>query len=354
MGRRVVVWGTGNIGRPALRAVLSHRDLELVGVVVSSEAKRGRDAGELCDRPACGVSASGSLEEAIGAGADAVAYTASSDFRPAEAQADVLACLRAGLNVVTPAIYPLLHPASAPQKLRETYEAACRAGGASIFASGIDPGWAQDVLPLLLCGVSSAIEAVRIQEIFNYETYHQPQAVRELVGLGGPLDRPPPMLLPSVPTLIWGGMLRTLADGLGFELEGIDEHVETRPLSRNLDIPGMGRFEAGSLGAFRFEVRGRARGRDVLVIEHVTRICDDVAPEWPTSETKGCHRVIVEGRPRLHVTIEADDGTANPAEGGNATAAARLVNAIPAVCAAPPGILGALGLPTPTGRGQVL
>jgi hypothetical protein len=350
----VVVWGTGNVGRPALRAVLSHGGLALAGVVVSSPEKVGRDAGELCGLPAVGVRARASLDEVLtDADADAVAYTASGDFRPAEAQADVLACLRAGLNVVTPAIYPLLHPASAPESLRETYQAACRAGAASIFVSGIDPGWAQDVLPLLLSGVCSAIERVRVQEIFNYATYDQPRAVRELVGLGGPMDRPPPMLLPSVPTLVWGGMLRTLADGLGVELERIEEHVEMRPLERTLEIPGMGVFEAGSLGAFRFEVRGLARGRDAFVIEHVTRICDELAPEWPSSATRGCHRVVVEGRPRLQVTLEADDGTANPAEGGNATAAARLVNAIPDVCAAPPGILGALDLPTPCGRGQL-
>ena len=47
MTYRVVVWGTGNVGRPAIRAVAAHADLELVGVVVSNPAKVGTDAGEL-------------------------------------------------------------------------------------------------------------------------------------------------------------------------------------------------------------------------------------------------------------------------------------------------------------------
>jgi hypothetical protein len=45
MSRRVVVWGTGNVGRPALRAVLSHRDLERVGAVVANPGEVGRAAG---------------------------------------------------------------------------------------------------------------------------------------------------------------------------------------------------------------------------------------------------------------------------------------------------------------------
>ena len=351
--KRVVIWGTGNVGRPALRAVLSHAELELAGVVVSSPEKVGRDAGELCGEPPTGVLATSSFEAAADGGVDAVVYAASGDFRPGEALDDVEACLRAGASVVTTSIYPLLHRESAPEPIRERFEAACRAGGASIFVSGIDPGWAQDVLPLLLAGACARIEQVRVQEIFNYATYDAPDAVRELVGLGRPLDSPPPMLLPSVPTLIWGGMLRTLASELDAGPLEIREEVETRPLPETIEIPGMGRFEQGTLGAFRFEVQGWARGRPAFVIEHVTRIADDVAPEWPSAPDQGVHRVIIEGRPRLEATLVARDGSTNPAEGGNATAAGRIVNAIPRVCALPPGIASALDV-WPSGRGQLV
>jgi hypothetical protein len=47
MALRVIVWGTGNVGRPAIRAVLSHRELELVGVVVANPDKVGLDAGQI-------------------------------------------------------------------------------------------------------------------------------------------------------------------------------------------------------------------------------------------------------------------------------------------------------------------
>ena len=350
---KVVVWGTGNVGQPALRAVVAHAELELVGVVVSNPEKVGKDAGELCGLSETGVRAVDSFEAASQGGVDAVVYAASGDFRPMEALDDVETCLRAGASVVTTSIYPLIHRDSAPAEILDRFESACRAGGSSVFVSGIDPGWAQDVLPLLLAGTCAEIEQIRVQEIFNYATYHAPDAVRELVGLGRPLDSPPPMLLPGVPTLIWGGMLRTLASELDAGPLEIREEVETRPLPRSIEIPGMGVFEEGTLGAFRFEVQGWARGRAAFVIEHVTRIADDLAPEWPSAPEQGVHRVIVEGRPRLEVSVVARDGSTNPAEGGNATAAGRIVNAIPALCALEPGVASALDV-WPSGRGQLV
>jgi len=86
MKKRVVVWGTGNVGRPAIRAVVAHRDLELAGVVVSSPAKVGRDAGELAGIALTGVRATANGMELLARGGiDAVAYTATADTRPAEA-----------------------------------------------------------------------------------------------------------------------------------------------------------------------------------------------------------------------------------------------------------------------------
>jgi hypothetical protein len=89
------------------------------------------------------------------------------------------------------------------------------------------------------------------------------------------------------------------------------------------------------------------------VVEHVTRITADAAPDWPRPPDGklGLHKVVLSGRPRIEVSISATDGTENPAEGGNATAAARVVNAIPALADAPPGAVHPLDLPPP-GFGQ--
>jgi hypothetical protein len=109
----------------------------------------------------------------------------------------------------------------------------------------------------------------------------------------------------------------------------------------------MGEFAAGTQGAIRVEVLGMVGGEPRIVVEHVTRIHASCAPDWPVAPDggAGAHRVIVEGRPRIEVTVEATDEGDNRAAGGNATAAGRLVNAIDWLVEAEPGLFDALDVP---------
>jgi len=347
-----VVWGTGNIGRTAIRTVLAHRDLALVDVVVHNPAKVGQDAGTLADIDAVGLLATDDVAAVLARRPAVVVYAASGDTRPDDALHDILGCLRGGANVVTPAIYGLLHPNSANERLLAKVNEACSAGGTSIYVSGIDPGWAQDILPLLASGVSGKIDEIRVQELFDYSTYDAPEIVREVIGFGKPMDYLPPMLIPSVPTMIWGPMIRTMADGLDVRISDIRESVERLALDTAVDTV-QGRFDEGTQGAFRFEVTGYVDGSPRFVVEHITRIAPQVAPDWPKpAEGKsGEHRLIIEGRPRLEMSIHATDDSDNPADGGNATAAARLVNVIPALVEADNRVLGTLDLPPVVGGG---
>lgn len=350
MNRRVIVWGTGNVGRGALRTVIADPGLELVGVIVSNPAKVGRDAGELCGLPATGVRATDDVGAALDLRADAVAYCASGDFRPSAAIDDVERCLRAGCSVVSTSIYPLYDPRSAPDDLRRRMEDACRAGNASVFVTGIDPGFINDLVPLLLTGLCEEVEEIRAFELFNYEFYDQPDAVRHLVGFGLPLDAVPPMVAPGVPSMVWGGQVRLMARGLGVEVDEIREVVERLPLERDVHNR-LGTFERGTQGALRFEVQGWVGGAPKIIVEHFTRICDDIAPDWPRPNGGGAHGVRIKGRPNIVLTIEAEDDRGDRAGGGNTTAAARIVHAIPFVCDAPPGLLDALDVPLQVGRG---
>lgn len=352
---RVVVWGTGNVGRPAIRAVVSHRDLELSGVIVHAEDKVGVDAGELAYIDPVGVLATNDRDSVLTDAIDCVVYTVNADFRPIEAMDEVEALLRAGISVVTPAFYPLYHPPSAQADVKNRFEDACTAGASSIFASGIDPGWATDLLPLILSGVSADITEIRAQEMFNYALYDQPDAVRNLVGFGQPIESTPPMVMDFSLQMVWGPMIRVMADGLGVELDEIVTEVEKRPLEKTVSVEGMGDFDEGTIGALRFQVKGIVGGKPLLVMEHFTRIDDDCAPDWPYPvHGQGAHQVQITGRPNLVVTIHGtEDGEPGAAGGGNATAANRLVNAIPAVCSANPGLIHPLDLPTIFGGAQI-
>ncbi|MCW2600214.1 MAG: hypothetical protein JWM02_2043 [Frankiales bacterium] len=352
---RVVVWGTGNMGRAGIRAVDAHPELTLSHVLVANPEKVGVDAGSLAGLEcSLGVAATSDVDAVLASGPDAVVYTASGDVRPQEAVADIVRCLHAGAAVVTPSVYALYDPTSAPAELLSLLEEAAKQGGTSLFVSGIDPGWGNDVLPLLVSGVASTVEQVRCIELFDYSTYDQPDAVRYSVGMGQPMDEVPVMVAPGVPTMIWGGQVRLIARGLGLELEEIVEKVERRALEQTVTNP-MGTFEAGTQGGLRFEIQGMAEGRPAIVVEHITRIDASVAPDWPSPAdgAAGAHKVVIEGRPRIEVTVEATDEGDNRAAGGNATAAARLVNAIPWLRSAGPGIYDALAVPLSPAVGKL-
>jgi 4-hydroxy-tetrahydrodipicolinate reductase len=349
MTYRVIQWSTGNVGRYALRGIIGHPDLELVGLWVHSPEKAGRDAGELCGLPPVGVKATNDAAALVDLDADCVCYTATGDLRPFEVVHDLVPLLRSGKNVVSSSIVPLVWPQHVDASLREPLQSACVDGGVSCFTSGIDPGFANDVLPLLLTGVAERIDSVRVIEILNYATYDQPEVLFETMGFGKPLDHTPILLAPRILSLAWGGVLKQLAAGLGIEIDEIRETHERRAADRTFDVGGM-KIDEGTTAGLRFEVIGISGGKPRVIVEHVTRMAGDVAPDWPPPPGKGGYVVEITGSPniRCELTLEGDGGDEN--SGGLIVTAMRLVNAIPAVCEAPPGLLSALDLPLVTGQ----
>jgi 4-hydroxy-tetrahydrodipicolinate reductase len=350
---KVVQWSTGHVGMHALRAILDNPALELVGLWVHSESKVGVDAGTLVGRDPVGVLATNDEDALLDLHPDVVCYTATADLRPQAAVEDVCRILRSGANVVSSSLVQLLHPATADRALVEPIEAACQEGGSSCFFNGIDPGFANDLLPIMLSGLSQRIRSVRVQEILNYATYDQAEVLFDTMGFGQALDAQPLLLLPTILAYAWGGAVHSIADALGVELDGIEEHHERVPFSRDLHVAGRD-VPAGTTAGLRFEVRGMAHGRPVVIVEHVTRLHDEVAPEWPEQIGQGGYRLVIEGEPTIHCTFHAvgEDGDHNT--GGLIVTATKLLNAVPAVVAAPPGMLTAADLPVIAGRGLVV
>jgi len=349
MGYKVVQWATGNVGQLALRGIIEHPDLDLVGLLVHSPAKAGKDAGELAGVGPVGVIATNDVDEVLALGADVVSYMATGDLRPWEAVDDMCRILEAGTNVVSTSVVPLIYPAAADPKVVQRLEEACQKGKASCFTSGIDPGYANDLLPLVLSGVAARIDSVRVMEILNYNTYMQPEVLFETMGFGQPMDHTPILLLPGILTQAWGPVVRVLAGGLGVELDEVRETYEREPAAETYET-AVGTVEKGTVAGLRFEVQGIVGGEPRIVLEHVTRMHDDVAPDWPQPLGKGCYRVMITGNPTMtmDLQIEGEDGDHNT--GGLVTTAMRVLNAVPAVCAAPPGLLSVLDLPLVTGK----
>ncbi len=356
MATRIVVWGTGNVGRLGLHTVIARPDFALTGVVVSSPAKVGVDAGELIGLDPVGVVCTDDIGPLLDLPADerpeVCAYFASADIRPGEAAADMARCLEAGLDVVSTSIVPLLYPPAADQGMVAMLDAACRAGNTSMFTNGVDPGWANDLLPLMLAGTCERIDSIRMMEVVNYATYDAASVLFDTMGFGKPLDETPLLLLPGILTHAWGPVVRVVAAGLGVELDDIEEWYERVPADRDIEVDA-GTVAQGTAGALRFEVRGMVDGVARIVLEHVTRLADEQMPEWPQPVGSGCYRVVIEGNPSMTVDVAAhgEDGDHNT--GNLVSTVGRVLNAIPHVRAAEPGLLSILDLPLSTGTGTM-
>ena len=366
---KVGVWGPGSMGVIALRGVIDHPELELVDVVVHSDAKVGRDAGELCGSAPVGVVATQDPAALLAGDADVVVYAAGANLRPLEAVEDMVSILRAGKNVVSCSVVPLVFP-DAPGKevaaFTEPLRQAALDGGVSFFTTGIDSGFANDVLPLALTGVSRVIDSVRVTEMFNYATYPDKAAVYEILGFGKPPEFEAFAATPGVFTFGWGPVLHQLAAGLGAKIDHIEESNERIPATESFDTP-TGHIAAGTIAAMRSTLTGYVgSGKATFVVDHVTRMRDDIAPDWPqphiTIEPKdlgyglasgrGLYRIEIEGSPAMRCEFEMADDHDHDL-GARIAGSSRMVNAIPAVCAAPPGLLSALDLPLVTGAGLV-
>ncbi len=337
MTHRVVQWATGHVGIHALRAIAEHPDLELVGLVVSSDAKAGRDAGELCGIEPTGVIATTDPEEALVIHADCVSYMGATDFRLGDAIDEMCRILGAGRNLVTTSFVPLVYPPAAFPQITERLAAACAEGESSLFCSGIDPGFAPDALPILLSSLSERIDSIRAQEIFNYATYDQPETLSDVMGFGKPPGAQVPLLLPGALVTAWGPSVRMVADALGVELDEIRQSYEQVVAEEPFEIP-TGKIERGTVAGLRFEVAGIVGGEPRIAVEHVTRLRDDVAPDWPRGNGPGTYRVLIEGMPSMKCDLDIGWNHDDHNIDGCVASAMRVVNAIPQVCAAEPGL----------------
>lgn len=363
---KVGVWGPGSMGVIALRGVIDHPELQLVDLVVHSDAKAGRDAGELCGAAPVGVAATQDPAAMLAGDADAVVYAAGANLRPLEAVEDMASILRTGKNVVSCSVVPLVFPdglGPAGATLTDPLRQAALDGGASFFTTGIDSGFANDVLPLALTGVSRTVDSVRMTEMFNYATYPDRAAVYEILGFGKPPDYQAFAAQPGMFTFGWGPVLHQLAAGLGVAIDDIEETNERRPAAEAFDTP-TGHIAAGTIAAMRSTLTGYVGGKPTFVLDHVTRMRDDIAPDWPQpnisippkdlgygpASGRGLYRVEIEGSPSMRCEFEMAEDHDHDL-GARIAGASRMVNAIPAVCAAPPGLLSALDLPLITGKG---
>ncbi len=328
MAIRVALIGTGNCGGLALKQLVSDARFDLTGVWVSSDVKVGKDAGELAGLDVTtGIAATNDLDAIIAAKPDCIVYCAMGDTRLAEAMADIRRILAAGIDVVGSAPGVLQYPWQViPDKYIERIEDAAREGNSAVFMTGVDPGFATDLLPFALAGTCQSVEQVRTMEIADYATYDGATVMFDVMGFGNQIGDFPMLFQPGVLSIAWGMAIRQLAAGLGIQVDEIRDSVEQEPAPEDFDI-AAGHIAKGTVAALRFQIEGMVKGKPLIVVEHVTRLRDDLRPDWAQpAQPGGSYRVEIIGEPSYAMDVCPTSRSGDHNYAAILAAAARIVN----------------------------
>jgi hypothetical protein len=347
---RVIQWATGNTGQRALREVIRHPSLELAGVRVYDTAKEGVDAGVLCGEGPTGVVATADRDAIVKLGANCCVYMPRATGRGPtragltedELVEDVAALLGAGTNIVTTCSDLFARGVRLSDSNRIRVQEACERGNASVWASGSDPGFITETLPLALLSIQRRVDLIEIEEFGDLS--HRPSAhmVMEQMRFGKPLGEFDPERRKTHLFGEYQPPLSVLADIAGFDIDDWSAEGGVAAAKEDMTIVA-GEIKAGTAAAQRVIINARTRGVDRVRFTQYGFVAMDVEPDWNLQPTGW--RIRIHGDAPFDVSmpfpVPLDDlASFVPAYNANGP-----VNAIPYVCAAPSGFLTTMDLP---------
>ncbi|MBV5246330.1 dihydrodipicolinate reductase [Mycolicibacterium sp. PAM1] len=328
---RVIQWMTGDVGQVGIRHFAASPVFDLVGVLVHSKDKVGRDAGEIAGIAPIGVAATDDVDAVVALDADCVFYT------PIIMDVDtVCRLLRSGKNVVTTAGF--FHPSKDFREAGEQIRAACADGGTSFHGGGIHPGYAGDLLPLTLARVMSRIDTINLYEVVDVL---KDAPIDHIDWMGFGKDKTAFLAEPTILGLglpFFAQSMYMIADGLGVTIDDVTA-ADIDVATAVADIPHRdGAIPKGTVAAQRHEWTAWVDGKPLIVFHaiYVTAGPDMLDPAWDWGETR--YEIVIDGDTPTELTLKGvrqPDGTmAHP---GYTWTAMGAVNTIPDVCDGPPG-----------------
>jgi hypothetical protein len=333
---RVIQWATGAVGKTTLRAVIEHPDLELVGLRVYSDRKVGRDAGDIARRGTTGVIATNSLDDILALDADVVLHTARVGIPYESQDAEILALLESGKNVITTMgqHYPKAH---GPER-QALFEDAAKRGGVTLFGAGINPGFVLERLALTATGMCLKVDSISVREVVDASGMPDPGFVFNVMGMGTD-PASPAMLTGAFANLyntLFAEAIHYTADKLGVVIESIEADHELFPATRRLEITA-GVIEAGTVAGTNWRWHAIVEGKRFLTLS-INWIMD---PDLPRFADHHLWTVSITGVPGIEMVIDvtdppSDDGRCTRAE--QYATAGPVIAAIPVVCQSAPGI----------------
>lgn len=324
---RVIQYGLGAMGSMMAKMILEKRDLKLVGAIVHHAEEDGKDVGELIGlKKKTGVKATTNATALFKKVKADVVLQATVSYVP-KVWDQIAPAVKAGINVVTIA-EEMGYPFKKYPALCKTMDREAKKHGVSIVGTGINPGFAMDVLPLMISGICHTVKHVKVTRVINFAPFGA--AIQKNIGIGmTPREFNAGVKAGTLPLHI--GMpecVYELAEGLGWKIDRVKETREPVVAQKRVKVPGYKTVEKGQVVGFNHRCFGYSKGKEKIVLEELGNV--DPALEY--------HNTIhVDGFPKLTEWMNVPMG--------NLTTTAHAVNVLPWVVRAVPGLLSMKELP---------
>lgn len=332
---RVVQWGLGAMGSRMAALLAEKPGLELVAVLDAAPERVGRDVGELLGVPRWAGLTVESPADPAGlfrrARADVTLHAVTSFATLAWPQ--FRCAVEQGCNVITIA-EEMAFPQAQHAPLAAEIDAAARAHGVTVLGTGVNPGFVLDTLVIALTGVCAQVERIRATRINDLSPFGP--TVLRTQGVGcTPAEFGAGLRDGSIVGHVgFPESLAMIGRRLGWTFDKIRQHREPIISRVRRDTPYVV-VEPGQVAGCRHTAQGLIGGRVVVELVHPQQ----VRPDLEGVETGDF--IAISGQPDINLTIQ-------PEIPGGAATAALTVNMIPAVLAAPAGLVSMADLPVPS------
>lgn len=252
----------------------------------------------------------------------------------------VCALLESGKNVVTTR-GDFHHPNSMDAAVRTRIEAACAKGNSSVYSTGSSPGFATEALAIPLLSLQRQHGLITVDEYADVSSRNSPEMLFQVMGFGAPMapfDQRRAEHLKGD----FGSSLSQIAEAIGLPCDELEAVGELSPTKHDLEI-AAGKVPAGTVGAMRTTITCKHKGKPVLRFRANWYVTTDIEADWNLRDSGW--RITTEGDTPVQVDITFPVAPENYAAFTPGLTAHRPINAIPAVCAAAPGIRTTVDLP---------
>ncbi len=338
MPYKVIQWATGSMGKSCLRATIDHPDLDLSGLLVYGESKAGKDAGDIARRDPTGVIATRNIDEILEIDADVVIHSPRLQPPYSHHNKDICRLLASGKNVIS--INGHTFPQYWGAEYMEEINEACTKGKTTLFGTGLNPGFVNEKIVAIATGICTSIDNIQVTEVFETHMVPDHNYVFNVLGFGSDLDALDPNALSWAPAEMMNGMyyesVALLVKQLGLKLDRVETDHVMLPASKDLKI-AAGEIKQGTAAATNWRWHGIVDGKRFFTLS-IFWIMEDALLE---DKNYNHWNVKIRGLPGIDISMNLVEpkNTGYKTRAEQYAVAGSVINSIPSVCAADPGVM---------------